>query len=124
MALQSCYECGKEISSKAIMCPQCGAPQNPASDLVDKTKGFFSKRKEEKQKEREEQEFYERREEEKERREKEEQTNSTDDNSSYSEKYEKGFLPSLMNSLSSIFGILLIGTLTLMIIVLVIASTK
>jgi hypothetical protein len=47
MALQSCYECGKEISSKAIMCPQCGAPQNPVSGLIDKTKRFFAKWKEE-----------------------------------------------------------------------------
>ena len=36
MALRSCYECNKEISTKAIMCPQCGAPQNPVSDLIDK----------------------------------------------------------------------------------------
>jgi len=36
MALRSCYECNKEISTKAIMCPQCGAPQNPVSGLVDK----------------------------------------------------------------------------------------
>ena len=46
MALQSCYECNKEISTKALMCPQCGAPQNPVSGLVGKTKGFFSRRKE------------------------------------------------------------------------------
>ena len=38
MALQSCYECNKKISSKAIICPQCGAPQNPVSGLVDKAK--------------------------------------------------------------------------------------
>ena len=38
MALQSCYECNKEISTKAIICPQCGAPQNPVSGLVDKAK--------------------------------------------------------------------------------------
>ena len=44
MALQSCYECNKEISSKAIICPQCGAPQNPVSGLVDKVKeGFLGK---------------------------------------------------------------------------------
>ena len=44
MALQSCYECNKEISTKAIMCPQCGAPQNPVSGLVDKVKeGFLGK---------------------------------------------------------------------------------
>ena len=44
MALQSCYECNKEISTKALMCPQCGAPQNPVSGLVDKAKnGFFGK---------------------------------------------------------------------------------
>ena len=46
MALRSCYECNKEISTKAIMCPQCGAPQNPVSDLMGKAKGFFSKSKE------------------------------------------------------------------------------
>jgi hypothetical protein len=44
MALRSCYECNKEISTKAIMCPQCGAPQNPVSGLVDKVKdGFIGK---------------------------------------------------------------------------------
>ena len=41
MALQSCYECNKKISTKALMCPQCGAPQNPVSGLVDKAKGGF-----------------------------------------------------------------------------------
>lgn len=25
MALISCYECGKQISSDAVKCPQCGA---------------------------------------------------------------------------------------------------
>ena len=45
MALQSCYECNKEISTKAIMCPQCGAPQNPVSGMLDKAKGFISKNK-------------------------------------------------------------------------------
>jgi hypothetical protein len=44
MALQSCYECNKEISTKALMCPQCGAPQNPVSGLADKVKdGFLGK---------------------------------------------------------------------------------
>ena len=44
MALQSCYECNKKISTKALMCPQCGAPQNPISGLVDKAKdGFLGK---------------------------------------------------------------------------------
>ena len=44
MALQSCYECNKEISTKAIMCPQCGAPQNAVSGLTDKVKdGFLGK---------------------------------------------------------------------------------
>jgi predicted amidophosphoribosyltransferase len=43
MALQSCYECNKEISTKAIMCPHCGAPQNPVSGLVDKTLNVFKK---------------------------------------------------------------------------------
>jgi uncharacterized membrane protein YvbJ len=42
MALQSCYECNKEISSKAIICPQCGAPQNPVSGLADKAKKTVS----------------------------------------------------------------------------------
>jgi hypothetical protein len=46
MALQPCYECNKKISTKAIMCPQCGAPQNPASGLMDKAKGFLLKKKE------------------------------------------------------------------------------
>ncbi len=41
MALQYCYECNKEISTKAIICPQCGAPQNPASGLIDKAGGFL-----------------------------------------------------------------------------------
>ena len=27
MALKSCYECNKGISTKAIVCYQCGAPQ-------------------------------------------------------------------------------------------------
>jgi predicted amidophosphoribosyltransferase len=43
MALQSCYECNKEISTKAIMCPQCGAPQNPVSGLLDKAKGSYQR---------------------------------------------------------------------------------
>jgi uncharacterized membrane protein YvbJ len=38
MPLKPCHECNKEISTKAIICPQCGAPQNPVSDLVDKAK--------------------------------------------------------------------------------------
>jgi hypothetical protein len=38
MALQSCYECNKDISTNAILCPQCGAPQNPVSGLIDKAK--------------------------------------------------------------------------------------
>jgi hypothetical protein len=38
MALKSCYECNKEISTKSIICPQCGAPQNPVSGLIDKEK--------------------------------------------------------------------------------------
>jgi hypothetical protein len=45
MALQPCYECNKEISAKALTCPQCGAPQNPVSGLMDNAKGFFSKKK-------------------------------------------------------------------------------
>jgi hypothetical protein len=81
MALQSCYECGKEISSKAIMCPQCGAPQNPASGLVDKTKRFFAKLKEEKRKKRKLLE---------------------------EKEYEQGFLRTLMKYFRFIFKILLI----------------
>ena len=27
MPLKPCHECNKEISTKAIICPQCGAPQ-------------------------------------------------------------------------------------------------
>ena len=48
MAIQSCYECNKEISSKAIFCPQCGAPQNPVSDLIEhpKVSGLIDKAKE------------------------------------------------------------------------------
>ena len=42
MALKPCYECNKDISTKAIMCPQCGALQNPASDLIGKTTKFVS----------------------------------------------------------------------------------
>jgi hypothetical protein len=36
MALRSCYECNKEISTKVFKCPQCSAPQNPVSDWVEK----------------------------------------------------------------------------------------
>lgn len=44
MALKPCYECNKEISTKAFMCPQCGAPQNPVSGLADIVKeGFLGK---------------------------------------------------------------------------------
>lgn len=35
MPLIKCYECGKEISDKALSCPHCGAP---LSAKVDKTK--------------------------------------------------------------------------------------
>ena len=102
MALQPCYECGKEISTKAIMCPQCGAPQNPASGLMDKAKGFLSKRKEEKEKER--------------RREKE---------NSYRKRYEKkGFLLTLMHILISIFGFLLLITTVFILIILYVDYTK
>jgi hypothetical protein len=58
---------------------KCGALKNPASDLVDKAKGFFAKWKEEKRKER------------KLREEKE---------------YEQGPLKTIMNSLSRIFKLL------------------
>lgn len=30
MALIACRECGREISDKALACPQCGAPRTPA----------------------------------------------------------------------------------------------
>jgi hypothetical protein len=40
MALKSCYECNKNISSKAVMCSQCGVPQNPVSGLMDKVKDW------------------------------------------------------------------------------------
>lgn len=110
MALQSCYECGKEISSKALMCPQCGAPQNPVSGLMDISKGFLSKRKEEKEKER-------RREEERKYREKEK---------SYRKIYEKkGFrLLTLMHTLMSIFGFLLLITTVFILIILYFDYTK
>jgi len=41
MALQSCYECNKEISTKAVMCPHCGAPQNSVSGKA--KDGFFGR---------------------------------------------------------------------------------
>ena len=31
MSLDSCYECNKDISTKAIVCHQCGAPQKKSS---------------------------------------------------------------------------------------------
>jgi len=34
MSLKPCFECNKDISTKAVACPQCGAPQ---------TKGPFCK---------------------------------------------------------------------------------
>ena len=58
MALKSCYECNKKISTKAIMCPQCGAPQNPVSGLMDKAKGFLAKKKDEARKEKEKERIF------------------------------------------------------------------
>src|ERR1051326_79880 len=34
MALIKCYECGREISSEAVVCPQCGAPQKQAAAAI------------------------------------------------------------------------------------------
>lgn len=34
MALINCSECGKEISEKAISCPNCGNPINQTADLI------------------------------------------------------------------------------------------
>lgn len=34
MALKKCKECGTEISSKATVCPHCGAPQKKKSRLL------------------------------------------------------------------------------------------
>ena len=44
MALIKCYECSKEISDKAISCPNCGAPTNLDSDKKNQQlkKGGFS----------------------------------------------------------------------------------
>ena len=44
MSLIKCYECGKEISDKAISCPNCGAPTNLDSDKKNHqiNKGGFS----------------------------------------------------------------------------------
>ena len=33
MALQKCRECGKEISTQAASCPQCGAPKKKSGCL-------------------------------------------------------------------------------------------
>ena len=33
MALISCSECGKEVSEKAVSCPNCGAPISGASSV-------------------------------------------------------------------------------------------
>ena len=35
MALINCYECDREISSKAAVCPHCGAPKEEITDIVD-----------------------------------------------------------------------------------------
>ena len=29
MALVGCFECGKQVSDKAALCPHCGAPKPP-----------------------------------------------------------------------------------------------
>lgn len=49
MALITCNECGKEYSSNADKCPNCGNPTNPQSEktqekviVVEKQKGFWS----------------------------------------------------------------------------------
>ena len=34
MALINCYECGKEISDKALACPHCGAPVEITEDII------------------------------------------------------------------------------------------
>lgn len=34
MALIKCSECGKEISDKATLCPNCGAPVNPKTKVT------------------------------------------------------------------------------------------
>ena len=36
MALIKCYECSKEISDKAISCPNCGAPQSEKQQKINK----------------------------------------------------------------------------------------
>jgi len=36
MALIKCYECSKEISDKAISCPNCGAPQSEKKQTITK----------------------------------------------------------------------------------------
>lgn len=33
MALITCHECGKEISSEALTCPHCGAPSKRGEKL-------------------------------------------------------------------------------------------
>ena len=37
MALIECYECSKEISDKAPVCPQCGAPKSTPKPTKTKT---------------------------------------------------------------------------------------
>ena len=34
MALIDCYECGREISNKAVACPHCGAPKDENGGIV------------------------------------------------------------------------------------------
>src|SRR3984957_963844 len=34
MALVACYECGKQISTEAAACPQCGAPRRAGNNLI------------------------------------------------------------------------------------------
>lgn len=36
MALQSCHECGHQVSTEAAACPSCGAPAKPAAPLPSK----------------------------------------------------------------------------------------
>ena len=48
MALIKCSECGKEISSKATTCPNCGCPNNIKSKELFKEKEYKELTKEEK----------------------------------------------------------------------------
>jgi hypothetical protein len=41
MAMQTCKECGKEISSQASSCPHCGAPQKKGTSKIVTIGGGF-----------------------------------------------------------------------------------